>query len=191
MKTPPAELVSNLQAIGDRLLAAGAPPRLEDVAREVGVSRASLYYWFSGQDDLVAFLLTSHARAGAAAVDEAVDASAPPPTRLRQMVAAMVRYLGAHPGTCAGLLRAAGDTNLSAVLAINDDLVAAPLRAELDACRDEGSLRVPDSQVAANAVMGGVLMAVLGHAAADGDTTDDDFVAAVTDQALHGLLADG
>lgn len=188
MKTPPHELTTKLLAISDLVLGADGPPRIDDVAAAVGMSRASLYYWFSGQDDLVAFLLTNHAQEGAAAAAAAVDPDAPPPTKLRQMLTGMAHYLGAHPGTCSGLLRAMGDAGLSPVLEVNDSLVAAPLRDLLAECAHVDRLRVRDVHVAADVALGGLLLAVLGHVARGDDPTEDQFVDAVVDQVLTGLL---
>src|SRR5215813_9410046 len=93
MKTPPADLAERLIAVSETVLGADPPPRLEDVATAIGASRASLYYYFSGRDDLVAFLLARHARAGAAAVAEAVNPEAAPAERLRLTVEALTEFL--------------------------------------------------------------------------------------------------
>jgi AcrR family transcriptional regulator len=106
MKTPPADLAERLLNASEQVLVGDPPPRLEDVARLVGASRATLYYYFSGRDDLLTFLLTAHARRGAETVRTAIGPDGPPDLRLRAMVAAMVDYLGRHPGTCSGLLAA-------------------------------------------------------------------------------------
>src|SRR5258708_16003493 len=86
----------------------GPELRLEDVARLVGASRATLYYYFSGRDDLLSFLLTEHTRHGAEAVRAAVRADGGPEARLRAMLTALAEYLASHPGTCAGPLGAFG-----------------------------------------------------------------------------------
>ena len=98
MKVPPPDLARRLVEAGEEILAGDPPPRLEDVAVTVGTSRASLYYYFSGRDDLLTFLLTSHAREGADRALARAKASDPPQTRLRAMLEALVEYLGAHPG---------------------------------------------------------------------------------------------
>jgi len=110
MKTPPADLAERLLDASEQVLYGDPPPRLEDVAQLVGASRATLYYYFSGRDDLLTFLLTAHARRGAETVRIAIGPDDPPDLRLRAMMAAMVKYLGHHPGMCAGLLTALGAT---------------------------------------------------------------------------------
>lgn len=186
MKTPPDDLAARLLARTDWLLA-DAMPRFDDVARAVGVSRASLYYYFSGQDDLTAFLLAAHAEDAAAHVAGMVDPEAAPPERLRQMVRAMVGFLGAHPAVCSGLLRAA-DRGMGEVLAVNDAAVGQPLRAVLRACQRDGAARFEDVQLAADAAVGAMLFAVLGRHARGEDAADERFLDELADGVASGLL---
>src|SRR6516165_7906425 len=169
MKVPPPDLARRLVEAGEEILAGDPPPRLEDVAVTVGTSRASLYYYFSGRDDLLTFLLTSHAREGADRALARAKASDPPQTRLRAMLEALVEYLGAHPGVCTGMLAAAGGgTKMAEVLAVNDTWIAAPLRAVVAEGVASGALMVGDldepSSIAdaVNATLGGLLFGVLG-----------------------------
>ena len=74
------------------------------------------------------------------------------------------------------------------VLATNDRLVGAPLLDLLEAGRADGTVHVADVRTAADAIVGALLMAVLGGAAGGRDTTGDEFVDQVTDQVLHGLV---
>jgi TetR/AcrR family transcriptional regulator len=90
MKTPPADLAERLLEASEDVLFGDPPPRLEDVARLVGASRATMYYYFSGRDDLLTFLLTAHARRGAETVRTAIGSDDPPDLQLRTMVAATI-----------------------------------------------------------------------------------------------------
>jgi AcrR family transcriptional regulator len=185
VKTPPADLAERLLDVSEQVLRSDPAPRLEDVARMVGASRASLYYYFSGREDLLAFLLTTHARHGAEAIDAAVDPDAPPPQRLRMMLSAMIEYLGQHPGTCAGLLGAAGaNGQMSEVLQTNDTWIAGPLRELLAS----GPFSVHNAADAANAILGAALLAVLGRSMAGADPTDPGFRRHLVDQILLGVL---
>ena len=185
MKTPPPDLAGRLLDASEEILSGDPAPRLEDVARMVGASRASLYYYFSGRDDLLSFLLTTHARHGAEAIESAVDPDAPAPQRLRSMLGAMIDYLGQHPGTCAGLLGALGASGqMSEVLQTNDVWIAGPLRELLAA----GPFSVGDVEDAANAMLGAVLLAVLGRSMTGADPTDADFHQHLVDQLLGGVL---
>jgi hypothetical protein len=99
------------------------------------------------------------------------------------MLTAMIVYLGQHPGTCAGLLGALGATGqMSEVLQTNDVWIAGPLRELLSA------LDVPNVTDAANAMLGAVLLAVLGRSMSGADPTDADFRTHLTEQILSGVL---
>lgn len=189
MKTPPADLAERLLNASEQVLFGDPPPRLEDVARLIGASRATLYYYFSGRDDLLTFLLTAHARRGAETMRNAVGPDDRPDLRLRTMVAAMVEYLGHHPGMCAGLLTALGATGrMSEVLQANDTWIAAPLRGLLAAGRETGAFAIDDVADAANALLGAVLLGVLGRSISGTDATDAAFQRRLTEQVLRGIL---
>jgi TetR/AcrR family transcriptional regulator len=114
----------------------------------------------------------------------AVDPSSPPAQRLRSMLGAMIEYLSRHPGTCAGLLGALGTSGqMSEVLQTNDVWIAGPLRELLT------TLSVENVVDAANAILGAVLLAVLGRAMSGADPTDPDFRQHLTDQLLTGVTA--
>jgi TetR/AcrR family transcriptional regulator len=189
VKTPPAELAGRLLDVSEHVLAGDPPPRLEDVAGLVGASRATLYYYFSGRDDLLAFLLTEHARQGAESVDAAVKPDDPPQERLQVTLAALADFLGRHPGVCAGLLAAAGaGGRMAEVLQAIDTWIARPLRDLLDEGHRTDAFVVDDAFDAANALLGGLLVAVLSRSIADGDTADPQFHRRLAEQATRSVL---
>ncbi|GAB3999424.1 hypothetical protein GCM10029992_28160 [Glycomyces albus] len=189
MKRPPEDLARRLLDASEQVLLATPPPRLEDIANEIGASRATLYYYFAGRDDLLTFLLTAHAQDGARAVRESIDSDAPPEQRLRETVGALADYLGHHPGVCVGLLGALGAAGrMSEVLKVNDEWIAGPLRDLLAECATAGAVAVDDPADTANAVLGALLHAVLGRAMAETDPTDPAFLERLSDQVLHGVI---
>jgi AcrR family transcriptional regulator len=175
--------------VSEQVLDSDPALRLEDVARLVGASRATLYYYFSGRDDLLSFLLTEHTRHGGEAARAAVPADEGPEALLRAMVKGLVEYLTVHPGTCTGLIGALGATGrLGEVLQASDTWITAPLREVLTEGRDAGAFAVEDPADAANALMGGLLLAVLGRAMVGADPTDPRFQRHLVDQMLGGLV---
>ena len=56
MKQPPADLAERLWHVSDRFLALGSDLKIDDLAELSGVPRATIYYYFSGKDDVMAFL---------------------------------------------------------------------------------------------------------------------------------------
>jgi TetR/AcrR family transcriptional regulator len=192
VKTPSPDLAGKLLEVTEQTLRNEPPPRLEDIARLVGVSRATLYYYFSGRDDLLSFLLTAHARAGAREIEAAVNPEDDPQLRLRATVAAMIAYLGSHPGVCAGLLGAFGEAGqMSEVLQANDTWILDPLRTLLADGRKAEMFVFEDIDDAANAIVGAVLVGVLSRSMSGGDTTDSQFRDRLADQIIRGVVVPG
>lgn len=191
MKPPPGPLQEALLARSPELLSGHAVPRFEVVADLVGVSRATLYYYFSGQDDLLAFLLRAHVAAGAEVIERADPGGDHAALeRLREVLVAVVDYLGAHPGVCAGLLEAAASRGrLADVLAHNDELIAGPIRALIAAGASAGELAVADPHDATNVVLGGALLAVLARQVGQRRTVEPGFADALVHQLLAGIIA--
>ncbi|RPF20394.1 TetR family transcriptional regulator [Myceligenerans xiligouense] len=178
-----------LLEVSEQVLYDDPPPRLADVAGLVGASRATLYYYFAGRDDLVAFLLTAHARQGAEVVGAALGPDDPPEMRLGVMVETLARFLGDRPGICAGLLGAlGGNLGLREALEANDTWIAGPLRDLLAEGAAAGVLAVEDVADASNAVLGALLLGVLGRSASGADATDGAFHRRITQQILRGVL---
>ena len=194
MKVPPPDLARRLLEASEGILTDDPAPRLEDVARTVGASRASMYYYFAGRDDLLAYVLTAHAREGAEHAQRSAAGADSAPTRLRAMLDALADYLGGHPGVCSGLLAATGGgRRMSEVLAVNDTWVAAPLRAVVAEGVADGQFVVGDPNDPStvtdtvNAMLGGLLFGVLGRASSGGDPTDPTFRRHLVDQIERGL----
>lgn len=186
MKTPPADLARRLREASEELLRPGQELRLEDVAALVGSKRATLYYYFSGRDDLVTFLLDEHMDAAAAVITGA-EPTAAPDVRLRAAVAGLIDFLGARPGVCGGLLTFAGATGrVEAVMAAKDRKVAEPLRAILEAGKSAGVFTIGDARDAADAILGAIMIATMGRWQREG-AGDPAFAAALTGQLLRGV----
>jgi AcrR family transcriptional regulator len=189
VKNPPPDLAGRLLEVGEQVLHAEPPLRFEDVAHLVGASRAALYYYFSGRDDLVSFLLTAHTGQAAAAVGAAVDPADPAEVRLTATLRALAGYLGGCPGMCAGLVVALGGAGrMGEALRALDTAVTAPLRALLADGARTGALVAADPADSANALIGGLLLAVIGRSLTGADTTDPAFHRTVTDQLARGVL---
>jgi TetR/AcrR family transcriptional regulator len=188
VKSPPAELASRLVGASAEILRPGRELRLEDVAALVGSARATLYYYFSGRDDLIGFLLQEHVTAASAAVDAAVRPDEPPAGQLRDAVVALAEFLGHEPGVCAGLLSFAGASDgLRSVLATKDALLVTPLQEILARGAAAGEFSAGDPVDAANAILGAMMIAILGRWNRGGDSTAPAFQQALTDQIVRGV----
>ncbi|MDT7671996.1 MAG: hypothetical protein QOC74_4779, partial [Pseudonocardiales bacterium] len=121
MRRPPRNLVQRLLSASEEILRPDQALRLEDIAALIGSARATLYYHFSGRDDLVAFLLEEHLRVAANTIALAVTTTQPPAAQLRSAITALVGFLGGQPGVCAGMLSFAGATGrLGTLMAAKD-----------------------------------------------------------------------
>jgi AcrR family transcriptional regulator len=183
--TPPGGQ-HEIEAVGRQL----AGEAFADAGRRaVGVARATLYYYFSGRDDLVSFLLSRHLELGGAVVAEAASGDDPPDIRLLAVLEGLIGFLGEHPGVCGGLLSVLGSgAGIEGALAANDRAIAGPLRELLVEGRALGRLTFDDTADAANTLIGGILLAVLGRAAGRRPTTDPQLQRSVADHLVGGLL---
>jgi AcrR family transcriptional regulator len=189
MRRPPPKLVQRLVSASEEVLRPDQALRLEDIAALIGSARATLYYHFSGRDDLVAFLLEEHLRAAAETIELAVTTARPPPVvQLRSAITALAGFLGGQPGVCAGLLSFAGATGrLGTLMAAKDAALAAPLRKLLDEGAATGQFTISDSRDAANAILGAALIATLTRWEDGRDTQDPEFQQALTDQLIRSV----
>jgi TetR/AcrR family transcriptional regulator len=189
MRRPPPKLVQRLVSASEEVLRPDQALRLEDIATLIGSARATLYYHFSGRDDLVAFLLEENLRAAAETIELAVTTAQPPPVvQLRSAITALAGFLGGQPGVCAGLLSFAGATGrLGTLMAAKDAALAAPLRKLLDEGATTGQFTISDSRDAANAILGAALIATLTRWEDGRDTQDPEFQQALTDQLVRSV----
>lgn len=186
MKTPPPALAERLVSASEDVLRPDRDLRLEDVAALVGSKRATLYYYFSGREDLIAFLLTEHLAAAALAIKAASDPQPSPGERLRSAVAALVGFLGERPGVCAALLSFAGAAGrMASVLAAKDSVVAEPIRRILA----DGSFEVDDARDATSAMLGAAMIATVDRWYR-GDAMTPAFQQRLTEQIVRGVLRD-
>ena len=189
MRRPPPKLVQRLLSASEEVLRPDQALRLEDIAVLIGSARATLYYHFSGRDDLVAFLLEEHLRAAAETIELAVTTAQPSPAvQLRSAITALAGFLGGQPGVCAGLLSFAGATGrLGTLMAAKDTALAAPLRKLIDEGATTGQFTSSDSRDAANAILGAALIATLTRWEEGRDTQDPEFQQAMTDQLVRSV----
>jgi len=176
VKVPPPELAERLWAVGDKILAPGTDMKIDELAALAGVPRATLYYYFSGKDDVFAFLLAQKLERGTAAVSEAVSQSGDAVTRLRAVLTAMLRTLAENPELCMRLLGAVIDQgNGGHLMAEIERTLMAPVRDLLTEARDDGDLIVLDTADTTLAMMGAISIVAMVRTA--NDSFDPDAVA--------------
>ena len=188
MRRPPRNLVQRLVSASEEILRPDQALRLEDIAALIGSARATLYYHFSGRDDLVEFLLEEHLRVAANTIALAVTTTEPPAAQLRSAISALIEFLGGQPGVCAGMLSFAGATGrLGTLMAAKDANLTEPLRKLLDQGAATRQFTMNDSRDAANAILGAALIATLTRWEDGRSPRDPEFQQALTDQLFRSV----
>ncbi len=186
VKVPPAELAERLWAVSDEVLAPGTDMKIDDLAALAGVPRATLYYYFSGKDDVFAFLLAQKLQRGTAAVASAAQQQGDAVQRLRAVLDAMLRTLAEQPEVCMRLLGAVIDQgNGGQLMAEVERTLMAPVRDLLVEARDNGELVVADPSTTTLAMMGAVAIVSMVR------TADNAFDPDETAASLIPLFLDG
>ena len=159
MRTLPAgmreKVLGAAELIADRGLDA---TKMEDIAAATGVPKATLYYYFEGKEDILAFLFAEILDEVAAAVEHAVEADDTAADRLRALLVAHLRIFERYPAASRALQfdlgRAARTPEINERI---ESAFRAPLRQLLEAGAADGSLRpVEHPGLVATAVLGAV-----------------------------------
>ncbi|MBX3313745.1 MAG: TetR/AcrR family transcriptional regulator [Actinobacteria bacterium] len=161
--------------------------KMEDIAATTGVPKATLYYYFEGKEDILAFLFTEILDEVGRAVDNAMRTNGTAADRLRAVVVAQLRVVEAYPAASRALQF---DLGRAARTPLIDEQVESayrrPLRRLLEEGVDDGSLRpVEHPGLVATAVLGAVATAGINAIAAgprrSADEVAGDIVALVID----------
>jgi AcrR family transcriptional regulator len=186
MKTPPDHLAARLYDASAQILRLDSEVKLDEVATTVGVPRATLYYYFSGRDDLTAYLLTRHLEAGNEVFAPVLSGESDAGDKLRALLQAMIGFLAEHPGVCGGLLSAMGSgIGMQEVMTANDRVIAAPLRDLLSHGREGGEFTFDDAADTANLLLGAMLIAILGRAVEGRSLDEGGFRRSIADQLIR------
>ena len=189
MRRPPDDLAQKLLDASEQFSGTGLDVSIDEVASMADVPRATLYYYFSGKDDLVAFFLNDKFTRVGDAVVKAVRSDGTVPERLDAALHAVLDALAAHPVICVELpaaVKQSGD--YQEVMASVERVVVAPLRELLIEGRATGELEVPDPQTTAIALMGALtmvgMMQVVQTGTVDAATVGPDIIPLM----INGLL---
>jgi AcrR family transcriptional regulator len=71
----------------------GLEATMEEIAAAAGVAKGTLYLYFPGKDELVQALMSQVGQNLISETEAILDSSEPPPEKLRQVVAMLLRYL--------------------------------------------------------------------------------------------------
>ncbi|HVY08864.1 MAG TPA: TetR/AcrR family transcriptional regulator [Mycobacteriales bacterium] len=125
----PEGLASRLSESAESFTAGFHDIRMEDIAKASGIPRATLYYHFSGKDEVLTFLLRAMLADLKVSVAAAADVEGDTNARLASVVHAQLNHLAANPGTGQLLLSNLGKAGQLPVIAAGiDEGFHAPVR---------------------------------------------------------------
>jgi TetR/AcrR family transcriptional regulator len=165
--------------------------RIEDLAEATGIPRATLYYYFAGKEDILAWLLRRMLADVTDAVAVAVAGEGTARDRLEAVVRAKVEVMAQHPAICRALIadlgRAGRIPDISAAI---QTAFHHPVRHLLAEGEADGTLRrVGDPETVASAVYGAITTAANHYLVADNRLDTDRVTTVVTTFLLAGLGA--
>ena len=191
MKPLPAELTTKLMNAADSASAGhGIDMSIDDLARSADVPRATLYYYFSGKEDLVQFYVGEMMRRGNEAVASALAAGGTPSERLVSVMRSMLENFAAYPRICVEMSASIKFLqNYGPVMAEIERGTVAPMMAVMGEGNESGEFDVPDPMSAAIAIMGGLHMVATMDIVRNGKLDADARAATLIPQFMRGLDA--
>jgi AcrR family transcriptional regulator len=189
----PAGVAAKLKAASDSFGASLDDLNMSDIAAAAGLSRSSLYYYFTGKQDVLGFLVRSMvddlAESSRAARAIAGDA----PTRLRALIRAQLETLNAHVTTSQMLIANLGRAReLPDIAARLREGFHDPVRRLLAEGAVDGTFRpLADTEVATTALFGAVLVIGFASFGLPGGVDVDAVIDSIAGMFLIGLAPSG
>lgn len=189
MKRPPQELSDKLLALAKEMDDLGGFLSIDEVAKRADVPRATMYYYFAGKDDLLAFYLTAELARVGAVVAEASEGEGTVVDRLQAALAAVLVALAEHPMMCVELPKATSNiADFEEVMSSMERVVLSPLRELLIEGSASGQLNVPDPHTTSFALVGAVHSVAMMTVIQGADDNLNTKAEAVVSQLIGGIL---
>jgi len=202
MRTVPVALAERLRPAAETFANLGfEQARLDDLTAATGIPISTLYYYFDGKQEILAFILADWlAKVGSAVAAAAADVNAgradssrtEGAVRARDRLAGVVRaqlaQMAAHPATCRILLAELGRIDRLPNLANQvREVFLRPVAQLLVEGALDGSLRRLDPEVTASAVYGAVTITGVRYVLGGGALTADEIADRVLSLILDGI----
>lgn len=188
MKTPPPELAERLWAVGDRVLEPGTGVRIDELAELTGVPRATLYYYFSGRDDVLGFLLAQKIERGTAAVTRAAQGLGTATERLEAVLRAMLGAMAEHPALCTRVMGSMATEGGGEVMTQIERAIMGPVRELIAAGQAAGDFAEMEPADVTTALVGATSMVAMRHTIG-GDFDPEAVADRLVPQLLYGVCA--
>lgn len=192
MREVPVQIAARLPAAAELFAERGVEhTKIENVAAATGVPKATLYYYFSGKEEILSFLFSDVLRHVADAVAIAASGEGSARDRLVGVVRAQLAVMAEHPAVCRALTGEFGRAGrVPALAAAIRAAYHAPVVHLLREGGDDGSLAlVDDVDAAALMVFGAVTVTGLSHLIAGEGIGVEKATAALVAVLLDGLGA--
>lgn len=191
LRPVPSQIAAKLPAAAELFAARGLDnTKIEDVAAATGVAKATLYYYFAGKEEILAFLLQDSL---AHMADEVAVAVQTPGTtaaeRLSGVIRAQLTVMSAQPAVCRALIGDLGRAGrMPDIAAAMRSAYYEPVEELLAEGARDGTLAPQAHPVAAAAALfGAVTITGLMYLVADQPLDPDAISAAVLAVVLTGL----
>lgn len=187
MKKPPEDLAQKLLEATSELVGTGFDVSIDDLAQASGIPRATLYYYFSGKDDLLTFFINDKLERISTAIAKASATEGTVVDRLRAVIKSVVAAMSEYPGLCTELPQAVSQSGrFDEVATTAERVVTAPLRDLLIEGKATGELVVPDLMTATGALAGAIMHACMMRTMLDGSIEPE-----ALGEELASMLVDG
>ena len=189
MKQPPEDLAQKLVDASSQFGGTGLDVSMDQVAQAAGVPRATLYYYFSGKEDIVNFYLSHKLDSVSTAMEKAAASEGTVVDRLGGVVRAVLHAMAAQPALCTELPEALrrAQASFSEIAMKAEAVMRQPLRNLLIEGRANGELSVPDIELAIDAIHGALGQAALIRLTRDGELDADAVADALVPLIITGI----
>ena len=190
MRRVPAQIAARLPAAAELFADRGLEDtKVEDIAAATGVPKATLYYYFAGKEEILAFLFQDTLQHMADEVAMAVQAPDSAATRLTAVVDAQLRVMADQPAVCQALVGNLGRAGrIPEIATAITDAYYTPLQQLLDEGVRDGSLRpTEDPTTTAMVLFGAVTISALSYLATDRPLSPESLSPSILAVVLEGL----
>lgn len=190
MREIPAQIAERLPAAAALFAERGLnDTKIEEVAAATGVPKATLYYYFAGKEDILAFLLEDVLQHVADEVSKAMADADTGANRLSRVIGAQLGVMARRPDACRALIGELGRaTRMPAIVDRIGVAYLDPVETLLRAGAADGSLvNVTDTRASAVAIFGAVTITALTYLIAGPPLDEDRLADAITDVLFLGL----
>jgi TetR/AcrR family transcriptional regulator len=165
MRELPIGMVEKVRHAAETFAAAGYDAaRMEDLATATGIPTSTMYYYFAGKQELLAFLLSDYLDTLTAAVTASIVDTETPPHQLAAVVQAHLQVMAENPKTCQILLTELGRVGrLPEIAEAVQSAVHRPMQKILTAGVADRSFASLDPEIITSLIYGAVTMTALHH----------------------------